>query len=145
MGFFSWKTSDTNKSISNRYSSRGALPVYVLCPDGTKIKETNYEGYGVFGSEDIFVLVAKWNYPDSCKDANGDWLSDDIIRDLGLDVSYDVNAKYGIKIVEDGNLNYDDVGVSECCPEQGFFYDDGLDEADEDDDWCGQEDWDCED
>ena len=33
MGFFSWKTSDTNKSISNKYSDRGALPVYLYCPD----------------------------------------------------------------------------------------------------------------
>lgn len=140
MGFFSWKTSDTNESVSNRYSSRGALPVYVLCPDGRKIKETNYEGYGVFGGEDIFALVAKWNYPDSCKDANGDWLSDDIIRNLGIDVNYDSNAKYGIKIVEDGTLNYDDVDVSERCPNQGFFYDD-----EDDDDWWEDEDWNCED
>ena len=61
MGFFSWKTSDTNKSISNAYSKRGALPVYVLCPDGTTIYEDEYEGYGVFGGYDIFDLVAEWN------------------------------------------------------------------------------------
>jgi len=61
MGFFSWVTSDTEMSITNRYTERGALPVYVLCPDGTNIYEDNYNGYGVFGGKDIYELVAEWN------------------------------------------------------------------------------------
>ena len=61
MGFFSWVTSDTNKSVSNAWSTRGALPVYLLCPDGTKIHEADYDGYGVFGGKDVYELVAEWN------------------------------------------------------------------------------------
>lgn len=61
MGFFSWKTSDTNRSISNAHSKRGTFNVYVLCPDGTAIPEGNYDGYGVFGGFDIYELVAIWN------------------------------------------------------------------------------------
>ena len=58
MGFFSWKTVDTNESISNSYSVRGALPVKVLVPNeftgeyGQELIEKHYEGYGVFGGQD---------------------------------------------------------------------------------------------
>lgn len=61
MGFFSWKTSDTNRSIANCYSKRRTFTVFVLCPDGTAIREDKYEGYGDFGGYDIFELVAEWN------------------------------------------------------------------------------------
>lgn len=62
MGFFSWKTSDTNRSISNIYSSKGSFPVYVLIPQefgGGYIEERNYEGYGEFGGVDVYALVNK--------------------------------------------------------------------------------------
>ena len=58
MGFFSWITSDTHESISNAYSDRGALPVYLYCPDGTKIYEPDYQGYGDFGGHDAYALLA---------------------------------------------------------------------------------------
>lgn len=64
MGFFSWITSDTHKSISNAYSTRGALPVYLLVPDdygGEPIYEPNYDGYGRFDGRDAYDLVADWN------------------------------------------------------------------------------------
>lgn len=32
MGFFSWKTQDTNKSIANRYSNRPTFTVYMVNP-----------------------------------------------------------------------------------------------------------------
>ena len=107
MGFFSWKTSDTNRSISNIASIRGTFPVYVLIPKefqkeyGTYIEEKNYEGYGVFGNEDMYSLVAKWNVPEQCKNAK---------------------LKYPIKIVEDKNLKYEEVAPSKNAPDQGFFY-----------------------
>jgi hypothetical protein len=132
MGFFSWKTSDTEKSISNRYSDRGALPVYVLCPDGSKIYEPNYEGYGEFGGRDMYALVAQWNFPEKCKDENGNWLSDGKCRNLGIDIAcYDRQneaLKYPIKIVENKHWGYDDVGPATMCLDQGFFY--GEDEED---------------
>lgn len=54
MGFFSWITADTNKSISNAYSRLGTFPVYVLIPQefgGGYIMETEYEGY-FYNNED---------------------------------------------------------------------------------------------
>ena len=66
MGLFSWLTSDTKESIRNRYHKRKALPVYLITPENEKIYEPKYEGYGVFGGHDVFVLLARWNVPEVC-------------------------------------------------------------------------------
>lgn len=62
MGFFSWKTQDTNRSICNRYSNRKTFTVYMVNPiTGKSYKEDNYEGYGEFGGKDYYELVAELN------------------------------------------------------------------------------------
>lgn len=133
MGFFSWVTSDTNRSICNVFSGRKTFPVYVLCPDGTVIEETNYEGYGEFGGHDIYALVAKWNIPEKCKDEHGNWLPDEQIRSYGINIAcYDednANLTYPIKLVEDQTLSYEEVKPSNGCKYQGYFY--PLDDEDD--------------
>lgn len=65
MGFFSFMTADTNKSITNVHSRYGALPVAVLIPKeygGGYIEERSYDGYGEFGGCDVYDLIADWNY-----------------------------------------------------------------------------------
>ena len=122
MGFFSWKTSDTNKSISNVYSSRGSFRVFVLIPKefgGGYIVEDYYQGYGVFGGKDIYALVAKWNCPEKC---SGDVEENRIV---GIDIAcYDKDnaaLKYPIKITEK-LMKYEDALPSNSCKNQGFFY-----------------------
>jgi len=61
MGFFSWLTSDTKKSIANHFSTRSTFPVYMITEDGRIFFEKDYEGYGVFGGKDIHVLSAEMN------------------------------------------------------------------------------------
>lgn len=61
MGFFSWKTSDTGRSVSNAYSNRGTFPVWVVSKCGKVLYEDNYDGYGVFGGKDIFDFIAELN------------------------------------------------------------------------------------
>lgn len=64
MGFFSWLTGDTERSICNIYSGRKTFPVYILIPNefgGKYFKEEHYGGYGVFAGQDIYELVADWN------------------------------------------------------------------------------------
>lgn len=119
MGYFSWKTADTNKSISNFDSSRGARAVWLITPDGMAIHEDMYEGYGEFGGFDAYALLAKWNAPDLCKgDPNYD-------RSIGIDLFYGKDpVKYPLKFVDNPNYNYKDLPASETCPLQGFFYDD---------------------
>lgn len=122
MGYFSWVTSDTKKSISNCDSLRPTFPVYLLCPDGTKILETNYQGYGVFGGQDVYALLAKWNVPEKC---TGEVAKD---RLVGINEEFaSDDLKYPLKFVEDGNLEYASVEASEYCNSQGFMYE-GEDE-----------------
>lgn len=61
MGFFSFKTQDTNQSIPNKYSNKKTFTVYLHDDEGTRWQEKNYAGYGVFGGMDIYKLFAKMN------------------------------------------------------------------------------------
>ena len=62
MGYFSWKTGDTKESIMNvdtdEHNPNG---VYLLKPDGSKIHELKYEGYGDFGDVNAYVQLARQN------------------------------------------------------------------------------------
>lgn len=72
MGVFSWLDCKDNTQIKC-----GAIEnVYVLIPaefGGGSIKETCYNGYGIFGGADIYEVVAEWNR---------DKLTDNIINKL---------------------------------------------------------------
>lgn len=60
MGFFSWKTADTQMSIANVYSDRPVRNVYLLQPNGKPpIAEDAYEGYGDFGGKDAYEWLAE--------------------------------------------------------------------------------------
>ncbi len=86
MGFFSWKTCDTEQSIPAAASGRPMKPVYLLQPNGQPpIKEDCYEGYGVFAGLDTFTWLARTN-----------------AEALGLDLSkYDNDAMRGLGISMD--------------------------------------------
>lgn len=128
MGLFSWCTSDTRKSIAVDMEGYRGCPkkVYLLNPFGTPYVETDYDGYGTFGGNDVYALVAKWNKPELCKDENGNWLPDIVIREIGIELAcYDndhVQLQYPIKIVEH-LCDYEDAAISPSCPYQGYFYD----------------------
>lgn len=137
MGLFSFLTSDSKKSVSadntlqRDYTTNSA---YLLLPDGTYLYENSYEGYGLFNNVDVYEIVAKLNYPELCKDDNGNWLSSDIIRNIGIDIACSdynhVQLKYPIKIVE-YLVPYDQADISPSCPLQGYFYDDIEDSEDD--------------
>ena len=65
MGCFSWIAQDTNKPIyisgwqKPGYSQR---TYYMWDNKGNYWAEPKYEGYGVFGSKDYYVLLAEMNY-----------------------------------------------------------------------------------
>lgn len=120
MGFFSWMTADTQESIANKWSDRPTKPVWLLCPDGEHIEETNYDGYGVFGGTDVFVWWMKRNKPDLCVER------DDITRSKFFDFYGSTNGgrencAFPIKIASKP-VDYDSVEASKPCPEQGYFY-----------------------
>lgn len=109
MGFFSWKTQDTNRSIANLYSNRKTFRVHMVNPvNGTVYTEDNYEGYGVFGGKDYFELLAE-------------------INGLGSDRTAGIYQREKCTIfpilVEDVNKYQEFLGQeAEFCPDQGFFY-----------------------
>lgn len=96
MGFFSYITVDTNRSISNKYSNRGVFTVYLIDNEGNKWREDAYEGYGIFGGKDI--------------------------RELEKEMTRKAGGKYTTPILaEDPNTPWSNHNL-ECCEFQGYFY-----------------------
>ena len=123
MGFFSWRTQDTGRSIANSYSSRPTFPVYLVNPlTGESYREDNYEGYGVFGGKDFYVLLAEMNGANPAHKR---------LRDIGLDWAFPLNPKKKPKkimwpvLVEhlENAKNFKGESAPLDCPYQGFFYD----------------------
>jgi len=115
MGFFSFKTSDTDETIWNRHSRHGATPVKMLLPDGHEVIEENYEGYGDFGGLDFYAEVDRANGGDG-----------DRMRGIHLmDVNHNDTAPAGVKaprfVCVDNPAKWDEVPDSPCCPTQGYF------------------------
>ena len=120
MGFFSWITQDTSRSISNTYSSIRPRTVYMIDNAGNQYREDNYEGYGEFGGKDFYQLVAEMNMVDPALHT----------RDVGINLEFNIDKVVGDRkhpyviwptLVDNprtGWLN----ACPESCPDQGFFY-----------------------
>ena len=109
MGFFSWITQDTKRSISNRYSSRPPFPVTMTDNRGNRWHETGYDGYGVFGGKPYYELLAEMN-----------GLPPDF--DTGVDLAYSTQPHITPNLTEDPEWAWRDE-APESCPGQGVFYD----------------------
>jgi hypothetical protein len=80
MGYFSWKTADTDLTIANEATGL-SRPVYMLQPNGKEpILERSYEGYGEFGGVDAYVWLAENNLPKDMLDE----MDDEEKRNLGI-------------------------------------------------------------
>lgn len=127
MGFFSWFTTE-GYSISNKFTNRGALPVYMYLPDGEVYFEPNYEGYGEFAGFDFYTVLAQLNLPEL--QLTGDTDTD---RQLGIDLEFSDNPgplvypRFSIY----ANQKYDNLKNPKTCPDQGYFYSDDEDEEEE--------------
>ena len=108
MGFFSWNTQDTDKSISNAYSSKTTFKVIMTDDKGNQWMECDYEGYGVFGGKDYHALVDEMN------GGNGD-------RSRGIDLYFDADShKYKFPSLSEDGKYY---GTKpQDCEFQGYFY-----------------------
>jgi hypothetical protein len=127
MGFFSWITSE-GYSISNKFTRRGPLPVYMYLPCGEVYFEPNYEGYGEFAGFDYYDLVAKLNLPES--QLTGDVNLD---RDLGIQLEFSKDRDKYIfpRFSIYANTTYEKLKEAKMCPDQGYFYWDDEDEDEE--------------
>jgi len=64
MGFFSWIAQDTKSPIYiDGYQKPGAhqRTYYMWDNKGNSWKEPKYEGYGMFGEKDYYILLAEMN------------------------------------------------------------------------------------
>ena len=122
MGLFSWLTQDTNESIPCQDNgSRDLITVIMSDNKGNTWTELTYQGYGVFGDKDFFVLMAEMNGI-----TEG---TDDEKRDKAIDLYYGENTE-GVKYP---NLNRHLASKwknerPKDCPDQGYFYQDDEDD-----------------
>jgi len=118
MGFFSWKTQDSNRSISNHYSNRQPFRVIMTDDKNNQWVEDDYEGYGVFGGKDYYELLAEMNGKESS-------------RNVGLDLVFHPEL-YPDKTIIFPSLTecgqYYGGKEPENCEYQGYFYDDENEE-----------------
>ena len=141
MGFFSWKTMDTDTSIPNQYSNRRTFRVQMMDNKGNVWTEDNYDGYGRFGGKDFYELLAEMNGFTS--DKTGDEYTDEA-RGFGINLAFKDNPNgIGTKGVLYPNLIeqadgwvYNESGPDNC-EYQGYFYDetDYDDEEDNEDEY----------
>jgi hypothetical protein len=117
MGFFSWKTQDTDRSISNAYSSRKPFKVVMHDNKGNKWVENEYEGYGEFGGKDYYDLLAEMNGYEAD-------------RGIGIELAFGKEPYITPNLTETEDWQWVDE-EPENCPDQGYFYDDGCDDEEE--------------
>lgn len=108
MGFFSWKTQDTNRSISNVYADKTVIPVYMCDDNGNQWHEPRYEGYGVFGGKDFYELLAEMNS-----------LGSD--RFKGITLAFSGKSFKSPNLYEEPLVGYRN-SAPHNCEFQGYFY-----------------------
>jgi hypothetical protein len=111
MGFFSWETQDSYKSIANKYSGRDTFTVYLIDDKGNRWREDSYDGYGEFGGKDYFELVAEMNGLDS-----------DPYAGIDLYFSGRKDLKFPNLVEYPDDWSYTN-SAPEDCDFQGYFYD----------------------
>ncbi len=142
MGFFSWNTQDTDKSIANQYSNRKTFRVQMLDNKGNVWTEDDYEGYGRFGGKDYYELLAEMNGFTS--DKTGDEYTDEA-RGFGIDIAFKNNGSgvategvYYPNLIEKADGWVYEMGGPDSCDYQGYFYDET--DYDDEDEYSDDED-----
>ena len=134
MGFFSWNTQDTDKSIANQYSNRKTFRVQMIDNKGNVFTENEYEGYGVFGGKDYYELLAEMNGFVSERgltyESDGEAYTDEA-RGFGIGLAFSKNNGSGVgtegvyypNLVEQADGWIYEMGGPDSCDFQGYFYD----------------------
>jgi len=116
MGFFSWRTQDTDRSICNNSSDKETFIVYMVDNDNNRWAESDYNGYGEFGGKDFYELLAEMNGLTT--------------REEGIDLCYSNEPFLSPNLYEHATASWEN-SKPEDCEYQGYFYDDD----DDDDEW----------
>ena len=113
MGFFSWITQDTKRSIANSWSRRRTFKVVMTDDKNNHWVECNYDGYGVFGGKDYYVLLAEMN------GING--TNEEDKRQQGIKLAFSGKKCKYPNLTETEDWEWIDE-EPDSCPDQGFFY-----------------------
>lgn len=121
MGFSSFMTQDTNRSIANTHSSKPTFRVHLVDDKGNVYTENNYEGYGEFGGKFFYELLAEMNGFKS-KFKKGTYEYKDDALEFGVYFSLRNDKVKYPNLVEnlDGWKWVNE--EPDTCPDQGFFY-----------------------
>ncbi len=149
MGFFSWKTQDTDKSIANKYSIRRTFRVQMMDNKGNVWTEDDYDGYGVFDGKDYYELLAEMNgvVERDKVQLQGEAYTN-YMRGEGISLAFSKGNGSGVgtdgvyypNLVEQADGWIYQMSGPDSCDEQGFFY--GDDDEDENNDmWDDEEDY----
>jgi hypothetical protein len=140
MGFFSWNTQDTDKSIANNYSNRNTFRVQMIDNKGNVWTESDYEGYGRFGGKDYYELLAEMNgvVERDKVQLQGEAYTD-YMRGKGIELAFKDNGSgvategvYYPNLVEKADGWVYEMGGPDSCDFQGYFYDDEDYEGEDD-------------
>jgi hypothetical protein len=132
MGFFSWKTQDTDKSICNEHSNRKPFRVQMMDNKGNVWTEDNYDGYGRFGGKDYYELLAEMNgFVSQMEYEKDSWEYTDVARSYGIGLAFSKNNGSGVatdgvyypNLVEQADGWVYEMGGPDSCDFQGYFYD----------------------
>lgn len=118
MGFFSFKTTK-GESIRNAFSSKGAFKVFMIDNKNNVYPEFAYQGYGVFGNKDFFILTYEMNTGKTVDMSNKKQINAAKEKGIKIFESDDNNAVFPIfskKIIKWKN------DKPELCEKQGYFY-----------------------
>lgn len=114
MGFFSFKTQDTRRSIANNASRRPTFDVYMVDNKGNEYHEPDYSGYGRFGGKDYYILMAEMN------GINED--TDQKMRSRAIDLYYNPQPDTLFpNLFSRSGKSWRNKRPNDC-PYQGFFY-----------------------
>ena len=142
MGFFSWNTQDTDKSIANEHSNRKTFRVQMIDNKGNVWTESEYDGYGRFGGKDYYELLAEMN--GFASDKTGDEYTDEA-RGFGITLAFEGNGSgvategvYYPNLIEKADGWVYEMGGPDTCDYQGYFYDET--DYDDEDEYSDDED-----
>lgn len=126
-GMFSWHAGDTDEPI---YSDEGhQKTVHMLDDKGNKYTEDNYEGYGVFGGKDFYILLGEMNglalsgVQTSEEDHKAYYNDRDIAIKFAFGDSTD-DDREGVKyprFTTDPSISYEDLPNPRSHDNQGWF------------------------
>lgn len=118
MGFYSFITQDTGRSISNVHAPRPTFTVY-MHGNGDTYREDGYPGNGRFAGKCFFELLAEMN-----GSKQGIEITPGEGIEIGIDIYYNAKDKKIIypQLTESPTYPDDFKQKPESCPDQGYFY-----------------------